>query len=358
MKAKSVGCVLFRQEKNKRYYLLLEAQRINDKLGSHTFWDFPKGTPNSGENELQTALRETQEETGIKDVEFIDGFRNEIKYFFKAKGKLINKEVVFYLAKTSNKKAKVSHEHIRCEWLTYEQAMNRLTFRNSKIILESAEKFLRKEKIKAVIFDWNGVITDSLRLDYSIFMEEMKNSRVKTPGTMKFYRTLYDGNIFDKLTELGIEFHKDGDRVYKELFIKGLDKAPIFPGVKMILEKLHERYTIAMITSNYSSVVAKFNEKYGTGRLFDMVLTSDVNRYKEENIKMFLKKFSLKKSEVMFIGDTAADIAACKNSGLRIIAVTWGYHKKSRLKKEKPDFIADKPEDIIKILEKIEWKKK
>src|SRR3989338_9737652 len=190
MKAKSVGCVLFREE-NHRKYLLLEAQRMNDELGKHTFWDFPKGTPNNGENELQTARREAQEETEIKDTEVIDGYRNGIKYFFKANGKLINKEVVFYLAKTGSKKAKVSHEHIRCEWLTYEQAMNRLTFRNSKSILESAEKFLRKEKIKAVIFDWNGVITDSLRLDYSIFMEEMKNSRVKTPGTMKFYRTLY-----------------------------------------------------------------------------------------------------------------------------------------------------------------------
>ena len=97
MKAKSVGCVLFREE-NPRKYLLLEAQRMNDELGKHTFWDFPKGTPNNGENELQTALRETQEETGIKDIEFIDGFRKSIKYFFRKDGALISKEVVYTLS--------------------------------------------------------------------------------------------------------------------------------------------------------------------------------------------------------------------------------------------------------------------
>src|SRR3989338_3237222 len=103
MKAKSVGCVLFREEHNahkpERKYLLLEAERMNDKLGRHTFWDFPKGAPNKGENELQTALRETQEESGLRELEFIDGFRKSIRFFFRVKGKMINKTVVFYLAK-------------------------------------------------------------------------------------------------------------------------------------------------------------------------------------------------------------------------------------------------------------------
>ena len=238
-----------------------------------------------------------------------------------------------------------------------DKAMERLTFRNSRSVLESAEGFLnnkKQRKIKSIIFDWNGVITDSLQFDYSIFLEEIKNSKVKTPKTLKFYRTLYDGNIFDKLTELGIEFHKDGDRVYKELFIKGLSRAPIFRGMKKVLDNLHEKYKIAMITSNYSTTVAKFNEKHRISHLFDMILTSDVNRYKEEKIKMFLKKFSLEKEDVVFVGDTVGDIKACKNSGIRIIAVTWGYQKKSHLKKAKPDFIASKPQDIAKILEKME----
>ncbi len=142
MKAKSVGCVVFREEP-KRLYLLLEAQRINDARGKHTFWDFPKGTSNKGENELQTALRETQEETGIKDIEFIDGFRKSIRYFFKIGGKLINKEVAYYLARTKSRKTKISKEHLSAKWLAYEKAMELVTFRNSKGILEAAEKFLQ-----------------------------------------------------------------------------------------------------------------------------------------------------------------------------------------------------------------------
>ncbi|MBS3050918.1 MAG: NUDIX domain-containing protein [Candidatus Aenigmarchaeota archaeon] len=162
MKAKSVGCVVFREKNEKRIYLLLEAERMNGKLGRHTFWDFPKGAPEKGENEVQTALRETREETGISGLEFIDGFRKIIRYFFKRNGTLVSKEVVFYLAKTKSIKTKISSEHLKCQWLPYEKALERLTFKNSKGVLQDAEEFLSApdKKIKAVIFDWNGVITD------------------------------------------------------------------------------------------------------------------------------------------------------------------------------------------------------
>jgi len=351
MKAKSVGCILFRE--NPRRYLLLEAQRINDKLGRHTFWDFPKGTPNNGENELQTALRETQEETGIKDIEFIDGFRNGIKYFFKTNGKLINKEVVFYLAKAGSKKVKVSHEHLRCEWLTYEHAMNRLTFRNSKSILESAEKFLKKEKIKAVIFDWNGVITDSLRLDHEIFLKECLRKGLKVPQSSRFYANMFNDNVFVCLQRIGFHVDEEGEENYRKLYIEGIGRTKPFRYIKEMLATLKKSYKLAIITSNYRIAVEKFFKDHGI-KEFDLILSSDINRRKENKIKMLLDKFSLDRKEVIFVGDTVSDIKACKSAGIKIIAATWGYHSKNMLKKARPDFIANKPEDIIKILEKLE----
>ena len=203
--------------------------------------------------------------------------------------------------------------------------------------------------IKAIIFDWNGVIIDSLKLDYDIFHREANTYNIKVPKSMKFYRTLYDGNIFDTLTKLGFEF-ETGDDEYKKLFIKYIRKAPIFSGMKKLLEQLHEKYKIAMITSNYISNVSVFNKKYKIGGLFDAILTADVSHYKEKKIKIFLKKISLKKKEVIFVSDTVSDIKVCKNSGLKIIAATWGYQKKNHLIKHNPDFIANKPQDIIKIL--------
>lgn len=354
MKAKSVGCVLFREE-NPRKYLLLEAQRMNDELGKHTFWDFPKGTPNNGENELQTALRETQEETGIKDIEFIDGFRKSIKYFFRKDGALISKEVVYFIAKTESKKAKISSEHIRCEWLPYDKALERLTFKNSKGALESAEKFLsgnagNSRKIKAVIFDWNGVITDSLRLDHEVFLKECRRKGLKVPKSASFYADLFNDNIFLCLQRIGYHVDGEGEAKYRKLYMEGLGKTKPFAVIKKMLSELKRNYRLAIVTSNYRIAVERFFKDHGITE-FDIILSSDVDRRKENKIEILLDKFSINKGQVIFVGDTVSDIVACKNSGIRIIAVTWGYHSKARLKKANPDFIADRPHDIIKILE-------
>ena len=51
-------------------------------------WDLPKGhVEESDENNLVTAARELGEETGISEIEFVNGFEELTKYSFKHKGK-------------------------------------------------------------------------------------------------------------------------------------------------------------------------------------------------------------------------------------------------------------------------------
>ena len=136
-KERSAGAIVFRKDKETKYLLL-------HYEGGH--WDFPKGNIEVKETELQTVKREIEEETGIKDVELVQGFKEKIKYYYKLKGELINKEVVFYLAKTKTEQIKLSFEHIGFEWLPYDQAHEKLTFKNAKEILEKANKFLKTHK--------------------------------------------------------------------------------------------------------------------------------------------------------------------------------------------------------------------
>lgn len=210
------------------------------------------------------------------------------------------------------------------------------------------------KKIKAVIFDWNGVITDSLKLDHSIFIDDIKKKNLKASESLKFYRDLYNSNIFKALLKIGFtkqDFENDVE--YKRLYLENMHKSKIFPGMKQVLKTLKRKYKLAMVSSNYKAAIDTFNRKYGLGGIFDCILTADEHKMKEEKIKIFLDKFYLKKSEVIFIGDVVSDIMACRKTGLKIIAVTWGYHEKYRLKRAKPDFIAERPKDIIKILDKL-----
>ncbi|MBZ9572348.1 NUDIX domain-containing protein [Patescibacteria group bacterium] len=131
---KSAGAVIFRQERNKTYYLLLESQ---------AGWSFPKGVINRDEKPQDTARREIKEETGIEDIEFTPGFKENIKYFFKLKDKTIFKIVTFYLAETKTKEVRTSFEHIGYKWLPYEEALEQLTFKNAKEVLEKANNFLK-----------------------------------------------------------------------------------------------------------------------------------------------------------------------------------------------------------------------
>ena len=105
-------------------------------------WDFPKGNIESNEDELHTACREIREETGIEDIEFLNGFKKKIEYYYKRQQKLIQKEVTFYLARTNSRKVILSHEHMGYTWKKYDEAVNQLTYKNAKNLLIYAKRFL------------------------------------------------------------------------------------------------------------------------------------------------------------------------------------------------------------------------
>lgn len=142
IKEKSIGGIIFFEENKQRFYLLLEYERVNDKLGIHKYLDFPKGHAEKYETEIETLKREVKEETNLDDIEVIRGFKKNIKFFFKKDGNLINKEVVFYLIKSNSKEVKLSFEHSGFTWLSYDEALKKINFKNSKDILKEAEKFL------------------------------------------------------------------------------------------------------------------------------------------------------------------------------------------------------------------------
>jgi len=131
---KSAGIVLFRNASNKNEFLLLNYPQGH--------WDFVKGKVEEGETSHETALRETKEETGISDIEFIDGFEESVEYNFKFKSEDIHKIVVFFLAKTNEKKITLSHEHNDFVWLEYDDALKKTTFRNAKNVLSKTNEFL------------------------------------------------------------------------------------------------------------------------------------------------------------------------------------------------------------------------
>ena len=143
-KERSAGAIVFRKEGNKVKYLLLYKEAHPPYKEA---WDFPKGWVEDNEDEHKTASREVEEETGIKKIEFVPGFKERFTFFYKRDGKMTFKEVIFFLAETKEKRVKVSEEHSGYEWLEFNEAVKRATFSSSKDVLKEVNKFL-KEGIK------------------------------------------------------------------------------------------------------------------------------------------------------------------------------------------------------------------
>jgi 8-oxo-dGTP pyrophosphatase MutT (NUDIX family) len=155
---KSAGAVIFRlqpthhppasraPEKGKIYYLLLHYP--SNAKAPRDYWDFPKGHIEKGEKIEETVKREVEEETGLKDIKFAEGFKEWIKYFFKHKEKNIFKIVTFLLAEAETEEVKISPEHIGYQWLPYKEALKQLKFKNAREILKKSNDFLSKKDIR------------------------------------------------------------------------------------------------------------------------------------------------------------------------------------------------------------------
>lgn len=135
----SAGAIVFRKEEGLILYLLLHYEEGH--------WGYPKGHIENKENIEETARREIREETGLTDIQFIEGFKELNKYFFIFEAKRIFKTVDLLLAITNSKEIKLSFEHVGYEWLSYERALERITFQDDKTLLRKANQFISDNKV-------------------------------------------------------------------------------------------------------------------------------------------------------------------------------------------------------------------
>jgi len=131
----SAGAVIFR--KNSRLQFLL----LHYPSGH---WDFVKGKIEVNENPHQTTIREAKEETGITDLDFVNGFEESVEYEFQYDEELIHKKVIFFLAKTNAVEIKISHEHLDFVWLEFKEALEKITYRNARSVLSKANQLLER----------------------------------------------------------------------------------------------------------------------------------------------------------------------------------------------------------------------
>ena len=107
---KSCGCIILKNNE----VLLIGARNDEGNL----FWSFPKGHQENGETDVETAIRETKEETGL-DVKIID--TNPIKTGHLIHSDTTYKRISLFIAKPLTEKLKPQEgevEQIKWEQIT------------------------------------------------------------------------------------------------------------------------------------------------------------------------------------------------------------------------------------------------
>jgi bis(5'-nucleosidyl)-tetraphosphatase len=109
-------------------------------------WGFPKGHPKQGETETGTALRELEEETGIKKVKLFEEVSFTENYVTVVDGETLHKMSKFFLGKVETMDTDVQdHEEIGgIAWEYFDQAFVKITHASSKQILLDVEKHLQQ----------------------------------------------------------------------------------------------------------------------------------------------------------------------------------------------------------------------
>lgn len=144
----SSGGILFRRKSSVIQYLLLKHEVSRHKSKSE-YWNFPKGHVEKGESEVQAALREIREETGIRKLNFISGFRlSETYFYWKKDGKRrvgsIFKTVIWRIAEVPfGAKIKISREHEAFGWFTPEEVYKKLVYAGQRKMFRDAGRFLK-----------------------------------------------------------------------------------------------------------------------------------------------------------------------------------------------------------------------
>jgi len=203
--------------------------------------------------------------------------------------------------------------------------------------------------IKAILFDLEGTIVHGLPLvidclnelspeygynkitDYSEFRDKSLQSGIKENLGLPFYQLLILAKKLKSMLD-----HK----------IKG---AGLVKDIKSILKKLSSSYTNGFLTLVSRETVQNIIENNEIKGIKFVYYDSPVlNRSKI--ITEILEKYGFTNSEVIYVGDKIGDIRACKKAGIKMIAVSWGYNSKAALQKENPEYLIDKPEELLEIL--------
>lgn len=206
--------------------------------------------------------------------------------------------------------------------------------------------------IKAVLFDIDGTLLDTKEFIYQAYQHTLDKHGIK--NISREYLESLGGKTLEEYynilaPEIETELLRESHGKFQS---DNLHLAVPFPKVQKVLETLKKQnLKIAGITSRGKRLLTKTLEIAGIEKYFDLIITvEDVKRAKPdpEGIFKVLRNFEISKDEAIMVGDSAVDMEAGINAGVKTVGVTYGFLGES-IKNLQPDYLIDDLSELIRI---------
>lgn len=201
--------------------------------------------------------------------------------------------------------------------------------------------------MKLFLFDFDGVLVESLDVyEKTVSLCLKKINKPLTRGRAEFLE-LFEGNFYESLVKRGVDLKEfmeaSGDLLSRVNYKEMKPVAKMLP----IIEELQQNNILLVISSNDSGTILNALEHFGYNGYFQEVLGSDFMLSKKDKILYAIKKYQAAPADIYYIGDTTGDIKEGREAGVKTVGVSWGWHDKARMAAAKPDYLFDKPEELL-----------
>jgi len=204
--------------------------------------------------------------------------------------------------------------------------------------------------IKNIIFDFDGTIADSFKSVYKI-IGELSQKHLKKKLSIKEIQNLRDLTTREIFSSIGFSIYKIPfvvKKIRKELSTEIEKILPVKGMEKTLIKLKNAKKNIIILSSNEMETIQKFLDKYKMNFFSDIFSGSSLFG-KHILLRKILRRYHLEKNETVYIGDETRDVQAAKKTGIKSVAVTWGFNSINILEKQKPDYLVSEPKELLKI---------
>lgn len=134
--------------------------------------------------------------------------------------------------------------------------------------------------------------------------------------------------------------------LYRQIYdVCGHEQTKLYPDVREFFEMVQDR--AFLITSKPERPTRDIINKFHLG--FRDVVCAIPNLSKGYLINALITAHGLEKKECLYVGDTAGDILASREAGIRCAICKYGYGNIAEIEKLNPEFTIDKLTEVLKI---------